>query len=211
MDDWLWALAIAFTATFLISVIGLVAWLVISALNERSIKKIFRGTQTSTQSQYVIAMSVLAMLVGALITGVFVFMTFRIDYGVKNEVRELVREQIEEALNHYEQRIATMVQKGEVTIQKWDELYQGVQTSQSDIEETERALPQKPHVQNTYNDWIVYGNSKYNDNEYSTALEAFQQALEKASSAEQVTKALVNKGITLMRISSIVMRAIPHQ
>ena len=73
MDDWLWALAIAFTATFLISVIGLVAWLVISALNERSIKKIFRGTQTSTQSQYVIAMSVLAMLVGALITGVFVF------------------------------------------------------------------------------------------------------------------------------------------
>ena len=89
MDDWLWALAIAFTATFLISVIGLVAWLVISALNERSIKKIFRGTQTSTQSQYVIAMSVLAMLVGALITGVFVFMTFRIDYGVKNEVREL--------------------------------------------------------------------------------------------------------------------------
>ena len=155
----MWALAIAFTATFLISVIGLVAWLVISALNERSIKKIFRGTQTSTQSQYVIAMSVLAMLDGALNNRCLRLYDLSHRLWCKNEVRELVREQIEEALNHYEQRIATMVQKGEVTIQKWDELYQGVQTSQSDIEETERALPQKPHVQNTYNDWIVYGNS----------------------------------------------------
>ena len=33
-------------------------------------------------------------LVGVLITGIFLFMTFRIDYGVRNQVQKQLREQV---------------------------------------------------------------------------------------------------------------------
>jgi len=198
MSKWWLALAVILTLTMCGAIIALVyRAFMIPSNTSTDVLGVWMGP----------LLAILLTLFGFLITGIFIFMTFRIDRGAKQEATETARREIKQAIADFKEKSDSLLDEYQRAINDLNkrDLKANIEATHKEVktqvQQAQTGLDKKPRDQYEYEDWYATGILAYQAKSYEAAIHAFDQTLLLSSNAIETIRALINKSVVLKMLN----------